>query len=113
MHRMDFPGGAVGKYLPADAGDRGSIPGLGRFPMQQSNKVHTQLLSPQAARSKARTPRARALQQKKPEQWEAQAAATPTTRESPCKAKKIQCSQKMKKNYMGLTTVFTSFQNPT
>ena len=28
---MDFPGGPVVKNLPADAGDTGSIPGLGRF----------------------------------------------------------------------------------
>ena len=32
---MDFPGGSVGKSLPAsteDTGDTGSIPGLGRSP---------------------------------------------------------------------------------
>ena len=28
---MDFPGGPVVKNLPANAGDTGSIPGLGRF----------------------------------------------------------------------------------
>ena len=28
----DFPGGAVVKNLPANAGDTGSRPGLGRFP---------------------------------------------------------------------------------
>ena len=27
-----FPGGAVVENLPADAGDTGSSPGLGRFP---------------------------------------------------------------------------------
>ena len=102
IHRMDFPGGAVGENLPASAGDTGSIPGLGRFHMQQSNKVHTpQLLRPRAATTKARAPRARALQQKKPGQREAQVsqwrvAPTPTTRKSPCKAMKIQCSQKTK-----------------
>ena len=32
-----FPGGAVVKNLPAKAGDTGSIPGLGRSHMPQSN----------------------------------------------------------------------------
>ena len=30
-HFMDFPGGAVGKNLPAKAGNMDSIPGPGRF----------------------------------------------------------------------------------
>ena len=34
---LDFPGGAVIKNLPANAGDTGSIPGLGRSHMPQSN----------------------------------------------------------------------------
>ena len=29
----DIPGGAVDRNPPASAGDRGSIPGLGRFPV--------------------------------------------------------------------------------
>ena len=33
----DFPGGAVVKNLPANAGDTGSIPGLGRSHMLRSN----------------------------------------------------------------------------
>ena len=33
----DFPGGAVVKDPPANAGDTGSIPGLGRSHMLQSN----------------------------------------------------------------------------
>ena len=32
-----FPGCSVVKNLPATAGDMGSIPGLGRFHMLQSN----------------------------------------------------------------------------
>ena len=32
-----FPGGAVGENLPANAGDTGSIPGLGRSHMPRSN----------------------------------------------------------------------------
>ena len=33
----DFPGGAVVENLPANAGDTGSIPGLGRSHMPRSN----------------------------------------------------------------------------
>ena len=32
-----FPGGAVVENLPANAGDTGSSPGLGRFHMPRSN----------------------------------------------------------------------------
>ena len=34
---LDFPGGPVDKNSLADGGDKGSIPGLGRFHMGQSN----------------------------------------------------------------------------
>ena len=41
-----FPGGAVVKNLPANAGDTGSSPGLGRSHMPWSNYTHEpQLLS--------------------------------------------------------------------
>ena len=51
---MGFPGGAVVKNPPANAGDTGSIPGLGRSHMLQSNKARVpQLLS---LRSRAREP---------------------------------------------------------
>ena len=33
----DFPSGSVVKNLPANAGDKSSIPALGRFHMTQSN----------------------------------------------------------------------------
>ena len=33
IHFEDFPGGPVVKNLPANAGDMGSIPGLGRLHM--------------------------------------------------------------------------------
>ena len=69
---MDLPGGAVGKSLPASAGDTGSIPGLGRSHTQQSNEVHTpQPPHAHAAATKARAPGACARQQKKPGQCEA------------------------------------------
>ena len=35
----DFPGDTVGKNLPANAGDRGSIAGLRRFHMLQGNQA--------------------------------------------------------------------------
>ena len=35
--RVGFPGGTVVKNLPANAGDTGSIPGLGRSHMARSN----------------------------------------------------------------------------
>ena len=34
---LDFPGGAVVKNLPANAGDMGLSPGLGRAHMPRSN----------------------------------------------------------------------------
>ena len=34
---LNFPGGAVDKNLPAQAGDTGQIPGLGRFHILRSN----------------------------------------------------------------------------
>ena len=58
---MDFPDGPVVKNLPANAGDMGLIPGVGRFHTSQSNQVcEPQLLSPHS--------RAHALQQEKPPQ---------------------------------------------
>ena len=35
---QDFSGGTVGKNPPANAGDMGSIPGLGRFYMHRVTK---------------------------------------------------------------------------
>ena len=37
LNHGDFPGGAVDKNLPTNAGDMGSIPGLGRFNIPQSD----------------------------------------------------------------------------
>ena len=65
----DFPGGAVVKNPPANAGDTGSSSGPGRFHMPQSNWAHVpQLLSSRATTTEARTP-----QQEKPPQWETHA----------------------------------------
>ena len=37
IHFEDFPGGPVVKNLPANAGDMGSVPGLGRFHMPRDS----------------------------------------------------------------------------
>ena len=60
---MDFPGGTMGKNLPAKAGDMGSIPGL--------EDSTSQLLNLSATTTEAHVPRAHAPQQEKPQQWEA------------------------------------------
>ena len=46
MHNLGFPGGTVVESLPANAGDTGSSPGLGRSHMQRSDWAREpQLLS--------------------------------------------------------------------
>ena len=65
----DFPGGAVVKNPPANAGDTGSRPSPGRSHMPWSSKACApQLLSLRATTTEAHTPRAHALQQEKPPQ---------------------------------------------
>ena len=47
--REDFPGGAVVKNPPANAGDTGLSPGPGRSHMPRSNEARApQILSPRA-----------------------------------------------------------------
>ena len=66
---MGFPGDSVVKNLPANAGDMGSVPDLGRLDMPRSNKAHEpqplslcsrawelQLLSLRAVTADARAP---------------------------------------------------------
>ena len=73
----DFPGGAVVKNPPANAGDSSLSSGPGRSRMLRSNWARVpqllslcsrarepQLLSPRATAAEAHTPRARALQEK-------------------------------------------------
>ena len=72
----DFPGGVVDNNLPVHAGDMGLIPGPGRSHMPQTNWAHMlQLLSQSAPTTEAHAPRACALQQEKPPQWEANSDA--------------------------------------
>ena len=49
----DFPGGPVVKEPPANAGDVGSIPGLGRSHMLCGNEGRGPLLSPRSAAREA------------------------------------------------------------
>ena len=69
----DFPGGIGAGNLPASAEDMGSAPCLGRFHVLWINQVMPwpQLLSPRVTTTEACVPRAYALQQEKPAQWEA------------------------------------------
>ena len=72
IYKKGFPGGAVVENPPANAGDMGSIPGLGGSHVLWINWARVpQLLSPHATTTEARTPRTRAPQQEKPPQWEA------------------------------------------
>ena len=57
----DFPSGSVVKNLPTNAGDTGSIPGLGR-----SLEDAKEQLSPCTTTIETASPRACALQQEKP-----------------------------------------------
>ena len=66
----------VQNNLPANAGDIGSIPGLEKShipwatePLHHNYWAHT--LKPTSWNYEAHAPRARALQQEKPPQWEA------------------------------------------
>ena len=93
--QQDFPGGSLVKNLPANAGDTNSIPDPGRSHTPWGNYSPVpQLLSctlePGNRHYRARahvlhllkswSPRARALQQEKPLQWE---ACTPQLESSP------------------------------
>ena len=54
MHHRGFPGGSVVESLPANAGDTGSSPGLGRSHMPRSNMAREpQLLSLRVATREA------------------------------------------------------------
>ena len=69
IDNQGFPGGAVVKNPPANAGDTSSNPGPGRSHMLRSNLVHApQLLSLHSTTTAARMPRACALHQERPPQ---------------------------------------------
>ena len=92
-----FPGGLVVKNLPANAGDTDLIPDLGRSQMPTTEK-----LSPCTTTTEPEHPRAQALQEEKPPQWEALTLQL-LIEKSPCwpqlekphRATKTQHSQKL------------------
>ena len=97
-----FPGGSGLKNPPCNARDTSLIPGSGRSHMTQSKKAYVpQLLSPHPAATEAWVPRACALQQEKPPQWEAHTqqergvSQLTAARESPLAATKTNHSQKI------------------
>ena len=51
MATLDFPGGTVVRSLPDNAGDMGSIPGLGGSHMPQSNQASAPQLLSQCSRA--------------------------------------------------------------
>ena len=96
-----FPGDSVVKNLPANAGDRGSIPDLARSHMLRTNEAHEpqllslcfsagelQLLSPHAPTTEALAPYSPGSTAKKSPPREAhapqQGACTPQLERSPC-----------------------------
>ena len=52
---MDFPGGSHGKVSAYDAGDLGSIPGLGRFP-GEGNRYPLQYSGLETSRARIYSP---------------------------------------------------------
>ena len=79
----DFSGDPVDKNLPANAGDTGSIPDVGISHIPWSNK-------PVLHNYWAQTPKACALQQERPQQWEAHTAQlekSPHSKEDPAQPK--------------------------
>ena len=96
----DFPGGAVDKSVPANAGDTGLIPDLGRFHRPWSNQASApQQLSLCAETAEALWPTAHTRPQEKPLQWEAHTPQwrVAAARESLHTATKTQHNQKIKK----------------
>ena len=88
-----FPGGAVVKNLPANAGDTGSSPGLGRSHMPQSNWARKpQLLSLRVWSLCSATGRGR--DSERPAHRDAEWPPLAATRESPRTETKTQHSHK-------------------
>ena len=103
----DFPRGTVDRNLPANVGDMGLIPGLGRFHKPQSNSpcvpqllsLHSrarelQLPSLCAATTEAHAVRARAPQLEKPGYHSEEQPPLAVTRESLRAVTKTWCNQK-------------------
>ena len=90
---MGFPGGAVVENLPANAGDTGPSPGLGRSHMPRSGWAREPQLLSLRVWSLLRNKRGRDSERPthRDEEWPPPA----TTRESPCTETKTQHSHKL------------------
>ena len=91
MLQEGFPGGAVAENLPANAGDTGSSPGLGRSHMPRSSWAREPQLLSLRVWSLCSATRGRDSERPvhRDEEWPPLAA----TRESPCIETKTQHSQ--------------------
>ena len=98
----DFPGGPVVKNSPANEGDTGSIPDLGRCHMLRGNEAcGPQLLSPRTAMIEAhglqipRSATREATPMRSPRTTTGKQPLLTSTRESPLAAAKTQNSHKL------------------
>jgi len=80
---QDSSGGAVDKTLPPNAGDKSSIPGLGRFHMWYAEQLSPCAMTTEPTCYSYWSPHSHAHvpQQEKPRQWE---AGAPQLESSPC-----------------------------
>ena len=126
-----FPGGSVVKNPPANEGDTGSIPGLGRSPMLQGSQAHgpqplslcsgaqephcwahvSQLLSPYATTTEVCVPWSPCSTTKKPPPWE---ALTLQLESSPCspQLEKACAHQWRPQHSQTLNKLIKMFKNP-
>ena len=89
---LDFPGGPVVKNPPANTGDAGLLPDLGRSLMPRSNEARVpQLLSLCALEPVSCKKRGR--RRGEPAHRSEEEPLLAATRESPCAATKARCSQ--------------------
>ena len=110
---VGFPGGAVVKNLPANAGDAGSSPGPGRSHMPWSGWARApqllrshepqllspheqQLLSPHAANAEARVPRACVPQQEKPPHHSEECSCSPQLKRAHAQQQRPNAAKKTK-----------------
>ena len=101
----DLPGGRVDKNPPANAGDKGWIPGLEDSTCCGATKAGAPQLSPRAAPKEICVPRACALQQEKSPRREVcapkrRAAPLTATRESPSTAMNNRRNRKQTSNIL-------------
>ena len=94
MKLQGFPGGAVVESLPANAGDTGSSPGLGRSHMLQSSWAREPQLLSLCVWSLCSATREAACDSERPAHRDEEWPPLATTRESPRTETKTQHSHK-------------------